>query len=106
MNTLFFASLALILILFISMLAKGWFHGFDPGFAPIPKPYNRAVVREYRYLCLERWKNFPSSSAYPSPDFSVGHHYSLLTSMQFVFVLGVLFSCYYDCYYYFDGAAF
>ena len=56
MNAPFFASLALILVIFISMLVKGWFHGFDPGFAPILKPYNRELVREYRYLCFERWR--------------------------------------------------
>ena len=56
-NILFFASLALILVVaFISMLVKGWIREFDCGLAAIEKPRRRALVREYRYLGLERWK--------------------------------------------------
>lgn len=56
-NVLFFASLALILVVaFISMLVKGWIREFDRGLAAIEKPRRRALVREYRYLGLERWK--------------------------------------------------
>ena len=56
-NALFFASLALILVVaFISMLAKGWIREFDGGLAAIVKPRRRALVRELRYLGLERWK--------------------------------------------------
>ena len=56
-NALFFASLALILVVaFISMLAKGWIREFDSGLAAIVKPRHRALVREHRYLGLERWR--------------------------------------------------
>ena len=56
-NVLFFASLSLILVVaFISMLVKGWIREFDRGLAAIEKSRHRALVREYRYLGLERWK--------------------------------------------------
>ena len=56
-NVLCFASLALILVVaFISMLVKGWIREFDRGLAAIVKLRQRALVREYRYLGLERWK--------------------------------------------------
>ena len=56
-NALLFASLTLILIVaFIAMLVKGWIREFDRGLPAIVKPRRRALVREYRYLGLERWK--------------------------------------------------
>ena len=56
-NMLFFASLTLILIVaFISMLVKEWIREFDRGLAAIVKPRRRALVREYRFSGLERWK--------------------------------------------------
>jgi hypothetical protein len=56
-NVLLFASLALIIVVaFISMLVKEWIREFGRGLAAIVKPRRRALVREYRYLGLERWK--------------------------------------------------
>jgi Family of unknown function (DUF6535) len=56
-NTLFFASLTLILVVaFISMLVKGWTREFDRGLAAVITARRRALVREYRYLGLEGWK--------------------------------------------------
>ena len=55
-NSLFFASLALIIsTAFLAILVKGWLREFDRGMQSITVPQLRAKERECRLLGLERW---------------------------------------------------
>ena len=57
MNSLFFASLALILsAAFLAILVKSWLPEFDRGMQLITVPELRAKERECRLLSLERWR--------------------------------------------------
>ena len=56
-NTLFFLSLALVLIdAFLAMLVKGWLQEFDRGWRKFTVAHLRAQERERRLQELERWK--------------------------------------------------
>ena len=56
-NTLFFLSLALVLIdAFLAMLVKGWLQGFDRGWRKYTVAHLRAQERDRRLQELERWK--------------------------------------------------
>ncbi len=56
-NSLFFLSLALVLIdAFLAMLVKGWLHDFDRGWRKYTVAHLRAQERERRLHELERWK--------------------------------------------------
>src|SRR5258706_1488836 len=56
-NTLFFFSLALVLIdAFLAMLVKGWLQEFDRGWRKYTVAHLRAQERERRLRELERWK--------------------------------------------------
>src|SRR5258706_1629019 len=56
-NTLFFLSLALVLIdAFLAMLVKGWLQEFDRGWRKYTVAHLRAQEREQRLQELERWK--------------------------------------------------
>ena len=56
-NTLFFFSLALVLIdAFLAMLVKGWLQEFDRGWRKYTVAHLRAQERERRLQELERWK--------------------------------------------------
>ena len=56
-NSLFFLSLALVLIdAFLAMLVKGWLHDFDRGWRKFTVAHLRAQERERRLHELERWK--------------------------------------------------
>ena len=56
-NTLFFFSLALVLIdAFLAMLVKGWLQEFDRGWRKYTVPHLRAQERERRLQELGRWK--------------------------------------------------
>jgi len=57
MNTLFFLSLAFVLIdAFLAMLVKGWLQEFDRGWRMYTVAHLRAQERERRLHELERWK--------------------------------------------------
>jgi hypothetical protein len=56
-NTLLFASLALVLIdAFLAMLTKSWLRDFDQSWRSLNDPKERARTREMRIQGLERWK--------------------------------------------------
>ena len=56
-NTLFFLSLALVLIdAFLAMLVKGWLQEFDRGWRTYTVAHLRAQERERRLQALERWR--------------------------------------------------
>jgi hypothetical protein len=56
-NTLFFLSLALVLIdAFLAMLVKGWLQEFDRGWRKYTIAHLRAQERERRLHELERWR--------------------------------------------------
>ena len=56
-NTLFFLSLAFVLIdAFLAMLVKGWLHEFDRGWRKHTVAHLRAQARERRLQELESWK--------------------------------------------------
>jgi hypothetical protein len=56
-NTLFFLSLAFVLIdAFLAMLVKGWLQEFDRGWRKYTVAHLRAQERERRLQELERWK--------------------------------------------------
>ena len=56
-NTLFFLSLALVLVdAFLAMLVKGWLQEFDRGWRKCTVAHLRAQERERRMQDLERWK--------------------------------------------------
>ena len=56
-NSLFFLSLALVLIdAFLAMLVKGWLHDFDRGWRKRTVAHLRAQERERRLQELERWR--------------------------------------------------
>jgi hypothetical protein len=56
-NTLLFASLALVLIdAYLAMLTKSWLRDFDQSWRSLNDPKERARTREMRIQGLERWK--------------------------------------------------
>jgi hypothetical protein len=56
-NTLLFASLAIVLLdAYLAMLIKGWLRDFDRSWRTLNVPEARARTREMRMQGLERWK--------------------------------------------------
>jgi len=56
-NTLFFASLGVVLVTaFLCMLAKGWIRALDRKLWEIPDLQRRAVIKELREQGLHRWR--------------------------------------------------